>query len=148
MIQNSLISNSGSFLSTSLMLKHVCIMYCEKRTNTIWLQLTCYSIGQGIAQDPRPGTVSISPSHLIPLISSLVETASQLNRVCLIRETYRMCGGGGGGGGGSSTAVPAEAHFRPTSYKLSIYLYVNSALRSFSRKLSSLLYEWMNEQTI
>ncbi len=29
-----------------------------------------------------------------------------------------------------------EAHFRPTSYKLSIYLYVNSALRSFSRKCS------------
>ena len=29
-----------------------------------------------------------------------------------------------------------EAHFRPTSYKLSIYLYVNSALCSFSRKCS------------
>ena len=29
-----------------------------------------------------------------------------------------------------------EAHFRPTSYKLSIDLYVNSALSSFSRKCS------------
>ena len=29
-----------------------------------------------------------------------------------------------------------EAHCQPSSYKLSIYLYVNSALRSFSRKCS------------
>ena len=85
---------------------------------------TCYCLIRLICHPPQPMQLILSQSYLS--CSSNVE--SEVVFMCNLSLSPTPVAAAG--------LSKRGANFQPTSYKLSIYLYVNSALCSFSRKCS------------